>query len=242
MVEQKASGGEQGDQTVPRPVPLQRTGTGPPHPADARPAVGEGMMFVREPDAGNPHVRFDEGDRGNRTMVRLLRHRAISLLTAYFRLVLARADTKSGIRFAIPPYGYLLLPPENAAEHAADDGAADRAAERAADLAADIGGDAAGDAVGDRARDLAGRPAGSVDRRWPRGRSGAEDRCRGCRRGTPPPSAGSLRPAAARRAARPRRGGGACRRLRLDRATAAPRRPTRGRPSCRRSCRSDLRR
>jgi group II intron reverse transcriptase/maturase len=44
VVEQKASGGQQGNQTVPRSVPLQRAGTGPPHAADARPAVGEGMM------------------------------------------------------------------------------------------------------------------------------------------------------------------------------------------------------
>jgi hypothetical protein len=28
----------------------------------ARPFVGEGMRLVREPDAGNLHVRFDEGD------------------------------------------------------------------------------------------------------------------------------------------------------------------------------------
>jgi len=27
-------------------------------------AVGEGMSFVREPDAGNPHVRFDERNVG----------------------------------------------------------------------------------------------------------------------------------------------------------------------------------
>ena len=34
------------------------------HPRDcvgnARPSVSEGMILEREPDAGNPHVRFDE--------------------------------------------------------------------------------------------------------------------------------------------------------------------------------------
>ena len=40
-----------------------------------RPPVGESMRLVREPDAGELHVRFDERDVGNGATARLLGHR-----------------------------------------------------------------------------------------------------------------------------------------------------------------------
>ena len=51
--------------TYSRRVPVPRTGTGPAAQAAPQPSVGESMtndlaILVREPDAGNPPVRFDE--------------------------------------------------------------------------------------------------------------------------------------------------------------------------------------
>ena len=44
------------------PAPLRALRARTPVPAWARRAVGEGVKSVREPDAGNLHVRFDERD------------------------------------------------------------------------------------------------------------------------------------------------------------------------------------
>ena len=44
------------------PAPLRAFRPRTPDPARSWPVVGEGVKSVREPDAGNPPVRFDERD------------------------------------------------------------------------------------------------------------------------------------------------------------------------------------
>jgi hypothetical protein len=46
-------------------LPARSAGPRLPYQADAQSPVGEIVNFLREPEAGNPHIRFDE--RGVKT-------------------------------------------------------------------------------------------------------------------------------------------------------------------------------
>ena len=61
VVVRQAQGAEAGDTTrFPDQYLHDVAGPGPPERPDREPSVGESVSLVREPDAGNPPVRFDE--------------------------------------------------------------------------------------------------------------------------------------------------------------------------------------
>ena len=64
-----------GSTPIPRQSSRTRVRAAEPRPVSASSLVGETMNLVREPDAGNPPVRFDEREVETEHGMRLMRHR-----------------------------------------------------------------------------------------------------------------------------------------------------------------------
>ena len=60
MVESEASGKNGEIRAFLQQATVERSRSGMPVAEDEEPAVGASIIFERKPDAGNPHVRFDE--------------------------------------------------------------------------------------------------------------------------------------------------------------------------------------
>ena len=60
-----------------------RVRSGSPHGAPARPSVGECVSLLREPDAGNPPVRFDEREQETGSGQAGLRRRCESIVRSH---------------------------------------------------------------------------------------------------------------------------------------------------------------
>ena len=71
MVESEASGKNGEIRALLQQATVERSRSGMPVAEDEEPAVGVSIIFERKPDAGNPHVRFDERGYGNVAMVEI---------------------------------------------------------------------------------------------------------------------------------------------------------------------------
>ena len=71
MVESEASGKGGEIRAFLQQATVERSRSGMPVAEDEEPAVGVSIILERKPDAGKPHVRFDERGFGNVVMVEI---------------------------------------------------------------------------------------------------------------------------------------------------------------------------